>query len=85
MPYCRIEHGIEEAAVMIHKCGLLPLADILNVLVISRHTFYCIWWLYRKTGSVVMTANPAQWHSCILLYDDLNYLLRLVNIAQTGF
>jgi hypothetical protein len=57
MPNRRIERGIKEAAVVIHGCGLLPLADILDVLALSRRTFYQ---LYRETGRVVMAVNPAQ-------------------------
>jgi transposase len=85
MPYRRIERGIKEAAVMIHERGLLPLEDILDVLVLSRRTFYRIWRLYRETGSVVMAANPAQGRPRILLYDDLDYILRLVNHRPDWF
>jgi hypothetical protein len=60
MLYCHIERGIKEAAVRLHERDLLPLEDILDVLRISRRTFYRVWKLYRETGSVVAAKNPSR-------------------------
>ena len=77
MPYCHIEPGIKEAAVKIYKQGLFPLEDILNVLTISRRTFYRIQKLYNETGQVMKVKNPLQCRPRILVPNDLDYLLRL--------
>ena len=77
MLYCHIEPGIKEAAVKIYKQGLFPLEDILNVLTISRCTFYRIQKLYNETGQVMKVKNSLQCRPRILVPNDLDYLLRL--------
>jgi hypothetical protein len=79
IPYRQIERGINGAAVRLHERDLLPLEDILDALRISRRTFYWVWKLYRETGSVVAPTDPSQGQPRTLIFDDFDYLLRLVN------
>lgn len=77
MPYRHIEPGIKEAAMKTYKRGLLPLEDILDVLTISRRTFYRIQRLYNETGHITKPKNPMQCRPRTLIRDDLDYLVRL--------
>ena len=47
---------------------------------ISCHTFYRIWRLYRdSTGSVVKPKSLLQRRPRLLIFEDVDYLLRLVD------
>jgi transposase len=85
MPFCHIDHGVKEAAVRIHKRDLLPLEDLLEVLRISRSTFFRVLQLFRETGSVVCNNGPRQGRPRSLLTGDIQYLLRLIRHRPDWF
>jgi hypothetical protein len=83
MPSCQIEHGIKEATVKIHEHGLLSLADIHDVLRIS-----C---LSTASGdslvtlAVLSSQSVCYRHPHLLIFEDVGYLLRLVDHCPDWF
>jgi hypothetical protein len=78
MPNHRIEQGIKLAGIKLYECGLLPLAVILDVLDYSRSTFFCTLKLWHETGNVVSARSHLRGRHQLLNYDDVSYLLLLV-------
>ena len=78
MPNRRIERGVKLAGIKLYEHGVLSLSTILDVLGYSRRTFFRTLKLWRETGDVV--AAPSLIHGCLHLlnYDDVSYLLLLI-------
>jgi transposase len=78
MPNRRIERGIKLAGIKLYEHGLLPLAVILDVLDYSRSTFFRTLKLWHETGDVVSARSRLRGRHRLLNYDDVSYLLLLV-------
>ena len=78
MPNRRIERGIKLAAIKLYEHGLLPLAVILDVLDYSQSTFCRTLKLWHETGDVVSAWSCLRGRHQLLNYDDVSYLLLLV-------
>ena len=86
MPYRKISHDVKLAAIRLYERDILPLSDILDIVGFSKRTFYRICRLWYETGDVVFH-NPYQKHgpSRCLLYNDIQYLLSLINFRPDWF
>jgi transposase len=82
----KISRDVKIAALNLHENGILPLPDILACVGFSESTFYRILRLWRETGEVVSHrhGNKAG-HPRILHFDDVQYLLRLVQHRPDWF
>ena len=85
MPFRKISRDLKLAAVHLHEQGLLPLADILDCLNISRRTFYHVLGLWHATGDVVHHTNGVCGQPQLLHFDDVNYLKRLIKARPDWF
>jgi transposase len=79
MPNRRIERGVKLAGIKLYEHGVLPLSTILDVLGYSRRTFFRTLKLWRETGDVVATPSLIRGRLRLLNYDDISYLLLLIN------
>ena len=78
MPNRRIERGTKLAGIKLYEHGVLPLATILDVLGYSRRTFFRTLKLWREPGDVVSAPSNMRGRLRVLDYDDLQYLLLLI-------
>ncbi|KIM89759.1 hypothetical protein PILCRDRAFT_60772 [Piloderma croceum F 1598] len=78
MPNRQIEQGIKLAGVKLYDHGVLSLATILDVLGYSQRTFFRTLRLWRKTGDVVSAPSNMRGCLCALNYNDITYLLLLI-------
>jgi transposase len=85
MPYRRISRDLKIAAINLYERELIPLDDILNCIGFSRRTFFRILALWRSTGDVVKHTYGLRGRPRLLVFDDLQYLLRLVRHRPDWF
>ena len=78
MPYHFIPQAVKLADTKLWKRNLLPLETILDVLDYSRSTFFCVLKLWRKAGDIVSWNAGICRHLHILNYDNVQYLLLLI-------
>lgn len=63
----------------LYEHNLIPLDDILDCVGFSERTFYCVLKLWRATGDVIKHTYGLCGCPCLLVFDDLQYLLHLVH------
>jgi hypothetical protein len=80
----KIDRGTKIAAIRLYECGLLPLVDILDCLEFSKCTWHHIYKLWNDTGEVINHSTGLCGQIHMLDYDDVQYLLHLVN-ANTDY
>jgi transposase len=80
MPYHKNSRDLKLAAMNLYEHNLIPLDDILDCVGFSERTFYRILKLWRTTGDVIKHTYGlcASGRPRLLVFDDLQYLLRLV-------
>jgi transposase len=78
MPNRRIERGTKLAGIKLYENGVLPLDTILDILEYSRRTFFRTLKLWREIGDVVSAPSNIRGRPRVLDYDDLQYLLLLI-------
>ena len=78
MPNRRIERGVKLAGIKLYEHGVLSLSTILDVLGYSRRTFFRTLKLWRETGDVVAAPSLIRGRLRLLNYDDVSYLLLLI-------
>jgi len=78
MPNRRIERGTKLAGIKLYKHGVLPLDTTLDILEYSRRTFFHTLKLWREIGDVVSAPSNIRGRPRVLDYDDLQYLLLLI-------
>lgn len=78
MPNRRIEQGTKLAGIKLYEHGVLSLDTILDILEYSRRTFFHTLKLWRETGDVVSALSNMHGRPRVLDYDDLQYLLLLI-------
>ncbi|KAG1741264.1 hypothetical protein EDB19DRAFT_1615180, partial [Suillus lakei] len=85
MPYRKISRDLKLAAVNLFEHNLLTIRQIVDCVGFSERTFWRIMKLWRETGDVVRhnTGLPGQPRS--LHFEDVSYLLRLVNHRPDWF
>jgi transposase len=86
MMFRKISHNIKIAALNLHESGILPLLDILACVGFSECTFYHVLKLWKETGDIVPHQHDnrkGQPH--LLHYDDIQYLLRLIQHRPDWF
>jgi hypothetical protein len=81
----KIDQGIKITAIRLYEHGLLPLPDILDCLEFSKCTWHRIYKLWNDTGDVINHSTGIRGCICTLNYDDVQYLLRLVNTNPNYF
>ena len=86
MPYRKISRDLKFCSIHHYERELLSLEDILDCVGFSERTFYCILRLYNETGDVVqhrlgVSLGPPR----LLYFDDVDYLLRLVQQRPDWF
>ena len=86
MPFHKISHDLKLAVIRLYEREILPLWDILDIMHLSRRTFFRILKLWRETGDVVthkygnLAGRPR-----ILNFDDIHYVLQLVRLRPDWF
>jgi transposase len=85
MPYCKISRDLKLAAVNLFEHNLLTIRQIVDCVGFSERIFWRITKLWRETGDVVRhnTGLPGRPRS--LHFEDVSYLLRLVNHRPNWF
>jgi transposase len=82
----KISHDVKIAALNLYKNNMLPLSDILACVGFSERTFYRVLKLWRETGNIVSHQHGnCMGRPCLLHYDDIQYLLRLVQHQPDWF
>jgi len=82
----KISRDVKIAALNLYEGEVLPLPDILACVGFSERTFYRVLKLWRETGDVVSHRRAARTGRPRLLhYDDIQYLLRLVQHRPDWF
>ncbi|KIJ99236.1 hypothetical protein K443DRAFT_102590 [Laccaria amethystina LaAM-08-1] len=86
MPFRKISCDLKLAVIRLYEREILPLWDILDIMHLSRRTFFRILKLWRETGDVVTHkyGNLAGWPR-ILNFDDIYYVLQLVRLRPDWF
>jgi len=85
MPFRKISRDLKLAAIRLYEQGLLPLADIIDCLQISRRTFYRVLELWHSTGDVVHQTSGVHGRPQLLHFDNIDYLKRIVNAHPDWF
>lgn len=85
MPYRTISRDVKLAAIRLYERDLLPLDDILDCVGFSERTFYRILALWRDTGDVVKHTYGTPGRPRALHFDDVYYLLRLIQQRPDWF
>jgi len=86
MPFCKISCDLKLAVIRLYEREILPLGDILDIMHLSRRTFFRILKLWRETGNVVthkygnLAGRPR-----ILNFDYIHYVLQLVRLRPDWF
>ncbi|KAH7903186.1 hypothetical protein BJ138DRAFT_974953, partial [Hygrophoropsis aurantiaca] len=83
--YRKISRDVKIAAMNIYERRILRLDQILECLGFSESTFWRTWKIWRETGDVVKHTYGVPGRPRLLHFDDLNYLLRLVNHRPDWF
>ena len=78
MPYHFIPRAVKISALKLYEHELLPLDTILDVMEMSHSTFFRVWKLWRDTGDVISHKASLRGHLRALNYDDIQYLLLLI-------
>lgn len=79
MPFRKISRDVKLAAVNLHQQNILSLEQILDCVGFSESTFWRILKLWQDTGDVVQHRYSTTGRPRLLNFDDMNYLIRLVN------
>lgn len=85
MPYRRISQDLKLAAMNLYECELIPLEDLLDCVGFSKRTFYRVLKLWRETGDVVKHTHGLRGRPRLLVFDDVQFLLRLVRHRPDWF
>lgn len=85
MPYHLIPRAVKIAGIKLWERNLLPLETILDVLEYSRSTFFRTLKLWHETGDVVSHTTGICGRLRTLNYDNVQYLLLLVEQNPTYF
>ena len=78
MPYHFIPRAVKISAMKLHERELLDLDTILDVMEMTRSTFFRVQKLWRETGDVISPKASLRGRLRILNYDDIQYLLVLI-------
>ena len=71
-------HAIKISAIKLIDHELLPLDIILDIMEMSCDTLFHVWKLWHETGDMIPHKTSLQGHLRALDYDDIQYLLLLV-------
>ena len=83
--YRKISRDVKIAAMHLYERDLLSLSDILNCVGFSQSTFWRTLKLWREIGDVVKHNYGLPGRPRTLHFDDVNYLIRLVNHCPSWF
>jgi hypothetical protein len=84
-PSEKYSRDLKLAAIRLYEQGLLPFADIIDCLQISRRTFHCVLELWHSTGDVVRHTSGVHGRPRLLHFDDIDYLKRIINGCPDWF
>ncbi|KIY45525.1 hypothetical protein FISHEDRAFT_21260, partial [Fistulina hepatica ATCC 64428] len=73
------------AAVNLYAKGLFTTKEIASICNFSPRTFYRIIKIWRETGDVFKESTALRGRPRLLAYDDIDYLLRLIEFNPTWF
>lgn len=85
MPFRSISRDLKFAALNLYASDLLSLEDILACVGFSRSTFFRICKLWCTTGDVIRPRSCNRGRPRLLHFDDLQYLLRLIQHRPDWF
>ncbi|KAF8833709.1 hypothetical protein BDN67DRAFT_1053636, partial [Paxillus ammoniavirescens] len=83
--YRKISRDVKITAINLYERNLLNLEQILDCVGFSERTFYRILQIWRETGDVVQHTHGTPGRPRLLHFNDVNYLLRLVNHRPDWF
>jgi transposase len=83
--YRPISRDLKICAINLYEKELLPLEDILDCVGFSESTFYRVLALWRTTGDVVRHTYGLRGRPRLLVFDDVEYILRLVRHRPDWF
>lgn len=83
--FCKISRNVKIAAMKLYEDAHMSKDNIIHCVGFSESTFWCTLKLWRETGDVVTPLCAT--HGCprLLLYDDVDYLVRLIEHHPTWF
>ena len=85
MPFRKISWDVKIAALKLYDHELLPLDTILDCLSLSHSTFFWVKALWHDTGDVIHHMTGIQGCLCTLDYDNVDYLLQLIEQNPSYF
>ena len=85
MPYRKISYDVKLAAVNLYERNLLTIRQIVGCVGFTERTFWRIMKLWRETGDVVRRNTGLPGRPRSLHFEDINYLLHLVNHRPDWF
>ncbi|TFK22608.1 hypothetical protein FA15DRAFT_595830 [Coprinopsis marcescibilis] len=85
MGFGHISRDVKLAALHLHSRGLLGLWDIITSCGFSQHTFFHVKCLWNETGDVLPCSIGSRGWPCMLIREDIEYLLELVRDNPTYF
>ncbi|KAJ7737864.1 hypothetical protein DFH07DRAFT_752822 [Mycena maculata] len=80
-----ISRDVKIAAINLYDQGHLTLKQILDCVGFSQRTFYRVLKLWRTTGDVIRAKRRCTGRYRLLHYDDVDYLIRLVQHQPDWF
>jgi len=83
--YCKISCNVKIVVMHLYEHNLLSLSDILDCVGFSPSTFWCTLKLWQGTGDVVKHNHGLPGCPCILHFDNVSYLIHLVNHHPSWF
>ena len=81
----KISADLKLAAIKLLERGIMDLDDILDCVGFSARTFYRVLKLYNETGDVVRPKSTSHGRPRKLHFDDLTYILSLINHHSDWF
>ncbi|KAG2128567.1 hypothetical protein DEU56DRAFT_872655 [Suillus clintonianus] len=79
MPFRKISRDVKLAAINLYENYMLSLEQILDCVGFSESTFWRVRKLWRETGDVVRHTYGTAGRPRALHFDDIHYLVRLIN------
>ncbi|KAJ7462521.1 hypothetical protein FB451DRAFT_1341079 [Mycena latifolia] len=85
MPGRTISRDVKLAAMHLFEHDVLSLSTLLDIVGFSESTFWRVRKLWRETGDVVKAKSTTVGRRRLLHREDLDYILRLVNLRPDWF
>ncbi|KAG2029769.1 hypothetical protein BDR03DRAFT_1041901 [Suillus americanus] len=85
MPFRKISRDVKCAAINLYEHNMMSLEQILDCLGFSESTLWRVRTIWRETGDVVRYNYGTAGRPGALHFDDVHYLVRLINHRPDWF